>query len=235
MHEKLNNLLDAIDALEKGELFHRVIPHREMAKIVDHVVSLVHTKYPEYELVLEETHNYYNLPSVVYAYSKGVIIIQIPMFLKLKIQEPLHLYGLKTVPVPFHINEQKMDEQESKYTHTKLIPSTEILGMSSDTFVNLDEYVLEEFYKIGTVYFCESLFLTMQKSEHTCESAIYHYEHLSEIKRKCTFEYYPYLEPEPELLDAGEYFLLSNCQLLGLCTAYTQTSCQDLWKVVHLL
>ena len=210
MHEKLNNLLDAIDALEKGELSHRVIPHREMAKIVEHMVNLVHTKYPEYELVLEETHNYYNLPLVVYAYSKGVIIIQIPMFLKLKVQEPLHLYGLKTVPVPFHINEQEMDEQESKYTHTKLIPSTEILGMSSDTFVNLDEYVLEECYKIGTVYFCENLFLTMQKSEHTCESAIYHYEHLSEIKRKCTFEYYPYLNPEPELLDAGEYFLLSH-------------------------
>ena len=210
MHEKLNNLLDAIDDLEKGELSHRVIPHREMNKIVEHVVTMVNTKYPEYELVLQDTHNYYNLPLVVYAYDKGVIAIQIPMFLKLKIQEPLHLYGLRTVPVPFHINEQEMEEHESKYTHTKLIPSTEILGMSSDTFVNLDKSVLEECYKIGTVYFCETLFLTRQKSEHTCESAIYHYEHLSEIKKKCTFEYYPYLEPEPELLDAGEYFLLSH-------------------------
>ena len=210
MHEKLNNLLDAIDDLEKGELSHRVIPHREMNKIVEHVVSLVHAKYPEYELVLQDTHNYYNLPLVVYAYNNGVIAIQIPMFLKLKIQEPLHLYSLRTVPVPFHINEQEMGDQESKYTHTKLIPSTEILGMSSDTFVNLDNTVLEECYKIGAVYFCETLFLTRQKSEHTCESAIYHYEHLSEIKKKCTFEYYPYLEPEPELLDAGEYFLLSH-------------------------
>ena len=50
MHEKLNNLLDSIDALEKGELSHRVIPHRGMSRIVSHVVSLVHTKYPEYEL-----------------------------------------------------------------------------------------------------------------------------------------------------------------------------------------
>ena len=210
MHEKLNNLLDAIDDLERGELSHRVIPHREMNKIVEHVISLVQTKYPEYELVLQDTHNYYNLPLVVYAYSKGVIAIQIPMFLKLKIQEPLHLYSLRTVPVPFHINEQEMEDTESKYTHTKLIPSTEILGMSSDTFVNLDKCALEECYKIGAVYFCETLFLTRQKSEHTCESAIYHYEHLSEIKKKCTFEYYPYLEPEPELLDAGEYFLLSH-------------------------
>ena len=84
MHEKLNNLLDAIDDLEKGELSHRVILHREMNKIVKHVISLVHAKYPEYELVLQDTHNYYNLPLVVYAYDKGVIAIQIPMFLKLK-------------------------------------------------------------------------------------------------------------------------------------------------------
>ena len=168
------------------------------------------TKYPEFELVLEDTHNYYNLPLVVYAYNKGVIAVQIPMFLKSRLQEPLHLYNLRTVPVPFHINEREMDEQESKYTHTKLIPSTEILGMSSDTYINLDRYDLEECYKIGTVYFCEILFLTRQKSEHTCESAIYHYEHFSEIKRKCTFEYYPYLEPEPELLDAGNFLLLSH-------------------------
>ena len=207
---KLNNLLDAIDDLERGELSHRVIPHREMNKIVEHVISLVQTRYPEYELVLQDTHNYYNLPLVVYAYNKGVIAVQIPMFLKLKTQEPLHLYSLRTVPVPFHINEQEMEDTESKYTHTKLIPSTEILGMSSDTFVNLDKSALEECYKIGAVYFCETLFLTRQKSEHTCESAIYHYEHLSEIKEKCTFEYYPYLKPKPELLDAGEYFLLSH-------------------------
>ena len=32
----------------------------------------------------------------------------------------------------------------------------------------------------------------------------------SEIKKQCTFEYYPHLEPEPELLDAGNYFLLAH-------------------------
>ena len=42
----------------------------------------------------------------------------------------LHLYNLRTVPVPFHMNEEEMDSTESKFTYTKLIPSTEILGMS---------------------------------------------------------------------------------------------------------
>ena len=37
MHEKLNNLLDVIDDLEKGKLSHRVIPHRELANMIKHV------------------------------------------------------------------------------------------------------------------------------------------------------------------------------------------------------
>ena len=37
MHEKLNNLLDAIDDLEKGELSYWVIPHRELANMLKHV------------------------------------------------------------------------------------------------------------------------------------------------------------------------------------------------------
>ena len=61
------------------------------------------------------------------------------------------MYSLRTVPVPFHMNEQEMEATESKYTYTKLIPSTEILGMSSDTNINLDNEMLEECYKIGTV------------------------------------------------------------------------------------
>ena len=36
--------------------------------------------YPEYKLVLEDTHIYYNLPLEVYTYEQGVLGIQIPVF-----------------------------------------------------------------------------------------------------------------------------------------------------------
>ena len=51
--------------------------------------------------------------------------VQIPVFLKPRLLLPLHLYNLRTVPVPFHMNEQEMDSTESNLTYTKLIPSTE--------------------------------------------------------------------------------------------------------------
>ena len=133
---------------------------------------------------------------------------QIHVFLKPRLLLPLLLYHLRTVPVPFHMNEQEMDSTESKFTYIKLIQSTEILGMSSDININLDSKMLEECYKIGTVYFCELQFLTKYIGEHTCESAIDHYEHPKEIRKQCTFEYYPHLEPGQELLGTGNYFRL---------------------------
>ena len=50
-------------------------------------------------------------------------------------------------------------------------------------------------------------------SEHTCESAIYHNESPDLIKDKCDIQYYPSLNPEPAILDAGNYLLLCNLPL----------------------
>ena len=50
-------------------------------------------------------------------------------------------------------------------------------------------------------------------SEHTCESAIYHNESPDIIKDKCDIQYYPDLNPEPAILDAGNYLLLGNLPL----------------------
>ena len=63
------------------------------------------------------------------------------------------------------------------------------------------------------MFFCEQMFLTKLGNEHTCESAIYTYQNAKLIQRKCNIEYYPNLDPEPELLNAGNYLLLGNFPL----------------------
>ena len=210
LHDKLNRLLDSIDALEKGELKHEIISYHKMEEMLIHVKKQLQTNYPDFELVLENVHNYYSLPLITYGYSKGIIGIQIPCIIKPRLQEPLHLYNLKTVTVPFHINTDLVDENESLYTHTQLQTSSSLLGMSTDTYINLDRNLLDNCHQLGQVYFCETMFLIKHKSEHTCESAIFHYENINVIKSKCTFQYFPKLEPEPELLDAGNFVLLSH-------------------------
>ena len=60
------------------------------------------------------------------------------------------------------------------------------------------------------MYFCEQTFLMKHTSEHTCETAIYHEQSPDLIKEKCNIQYYPELDPTPQILDAGKHILLGN-------------------------
>ena len=56
-------------------------------------------------------------------------------------------------------------------------------------------------------------FWKKQGNEHTCKSAIYTNQNEKLIQQKCTIEYYPKLDPDPDILDAGNYILLGNFPL----------------------
>ena len=123
------------------------------------------------------------------------------------------MYDITTIPVPYHMNEELIDETESKYTYTKIKPTTEILAMGRSSQINLNYNQLVHCIQYNIMFFCEQMFLTKLGSEHTCESAIYTYQNAKLIQQKCNIEYYPNLDPEPELLNAGNYLLLGNFPL----------------------
>ena len=89
-------------------------------------------------------------------------------------------------------------------------PTTEILVMGRSSQIN-PNYNQPVHYNI--MFFCEQMFLTKLGNEHTCESAIYTYQNKKQIKQKCNIEYYPDLDPEPQILNAGNYSLLGNFPL----------------------
>ena len=60
------------------------------------------------------------------------------------------------------------------------------------------------------------------RSEHTCESAIYWNKAACLINKKCNFEYYHGLTPEPRVLDAGDYLLLTGYPWTFFCTKERQ-------------
>ena len=62
--------------------------------------SLQHTN-PDYTLVLERLHLYYNLQLVTFDINRNMnLVIQFLVFIQPYIQKPLVLYQLETVPVP---------------------------------------------------------------------------------------------------------------------------------------
>ena len=76
-------------------------------------------------------------------YINDMIVIQIPMYVKLKSQKPLSMYKIKTVPIPFHINQDMTDKSESNHTYTELMDTTDIVAMSEDTHINVKPNHLE--------------------------------------------------------------------------------------------
>ena len=85
--------------------------------------------------------------------------------------------------------------------------------MGSNTQINLDYEQLVHCVKYNILFFCEQMFLQKQGNEHTCESAIYTNQNEKLIQQKCTIDYYPKLDPDPDILDAGNYIILGNFPL----------------------
>ena len=214
LHERvkseLDHILDALDNLSNNLLSHSVIRPAVLKRMITHVEEQLAEKYNTYELVITEVHDYYNLAVSSFDYVDGLLGVFVPLFIRPRLQEPMFVYNVKTIPVPYHINIEMVDENESEDAKTQIIPDTEMVAMSRDTYINVDQPELEQCIKFSIMYFCEQTFLMKHISEHTCETAIYHEQSPQIIKDKCNIQYFPELHPTPQILDAGKHILLGN-------------------------
>ena len=208
-HSTLEHL-DALNNLSNNLLSHSVVRPSVLKKIIEHVKQQLAEKYTNYELVITEVHDYYNIPVSSFDYVDGILGVFVPLFIRPNLQEPMYVYNVKTIPVPYHINAEMEDETENENAYTQIIPDTEMVAMNRDTYINVDQSELKQCIKFSVMYFCEQTFLMKHTSEHTCETAIYHEQSPDLIKDKCNVQYYPELNPTPQILDAGKHVLLGN-------------------------
>ena len=212
LHErvKLYHILDALDNLSNNLFSHSVVRPSVLKRMIAHVKQQLAEKYTNYELVITEVHDYYNLPVSSFDYVDGILGVFVPLFIRSNLQEPMYVYNVKTIPVPYHINLEMIDETENENAYTQIIPDTEMVAMTRDTYINVDQSELKQCIKFSVMYFCEQTFLMKHTSEHTCETAICHEQSPDLIKDKCNIQYYPELDPTPKILDAGKHILLGN-------------------------
>ena len=214
LHERvkseLDHILDALDNLSNNLLSHSVVRPSVLKRMIEHVKQQLAEKYTNYELVITEVHDYYNLLVSSFDYVDGILGVFVPLFIRPNLQEPMYVYNVRTIPVPYHINSKMIDAAESEKAYTQIIPDTEMVAMNRDTYINVDHSELKQYIKFSVMYFCEQTFLMKHTSEHTCETAIYHEQSPDLIKGKCNIQYYPELDPTPQILDAGKHILLGN-------------------------
>ena len=109
--EDLNYVLDQ---LASGHLTHAVLDPAKLKKYLQDVSDDLEDMVPEYKLVFTYIWQYYAYKLICYTNTPTQLLIQIPILIKLKVQTPMSLFSVETVPVP--LDEGTYHGEEHHYT-----------------------------------------------------------------------------------------------------------------------
>ena len=163
---------------------------------------------PEYEPVFTSIYQYYGNSLASFTDTIDDLLLQLPILIKLKVQEPMSLFSIETVPVPLDAETYIGNKRE----YTQIIPETKYIALTENNYVPSTQAQILLCAKIGYTYYCEYAHFLKKHTEHTCMSTIY-YDQESEIKtNQCktivTFDN----TWESKILDVSNILILLNLQ-----------------------
>ena len=178
----------------------------KLQEILTEVKKSLHVTNPDYSLVLDRLHPYYDMQLVTFGIDKDMnLVIQFPVFTQPYTQKPLILYQLEMVPIPI----QDRNTKAQSYTHLQV--KKHYIALNSETYISLRQQELRSCKKIGYEFYCEELFIVKPKSTYSCESAIYFNLATDIIKNNCNFDsFFNKTDVTPTVLDGGDEIVLAN-------------------------
>ena len=203
---QLKSYVSAIRILTKGYLPTTLITPSKLQGIFAEVTKSLQQTKPDYALVLDRLHLYYNMQLVTFGIDREMnLVVQFLVFIQPYIQQPLILYHLETVPVPI------LDTNTEAQSYTHLHVNKSYIALNSETYIALTQQELRSCKKIGNEFYCEELFVVKHKSSYSCESAIYFNLTTDIIRNNCNFDfYYNKTDITPAVLDGGDEIILAN-------------------------
>ena len=126
-------------------LSHSVVRPSVLKRMTEYVKQQLAEKYTKLELVITDVHDYYNIPVTSFDYIDGILGVFVPLFIRPNLQEPIYVYNVKTIPVPYHINAGMIDKTENENAYTQIIPDIEMVTMNRDTYINVDQSELKQY------------------------------------------------------------------------------------------
>ena len=204
----LDDTLIGIENLNSGYLTHCIVDPQVLTKYLEIIKDNLEDTAPEYEPVFTSVYQYYGNSLASFTNTTDDLLLQLPILIKLKMQVPMSLFSIETVPVPLDAETYIGDKRE----YTQIIPETEYIALTDNNYVPLTQAQISLCAKIGYTYYCEYVHLLKKHTEQTCMSAIY-YDQESKIKaNQCktivTFD----IILESKILDASNILILSNLQ-----------------------
>ena len=196
--------------LAKGYLPNTLLTPQKLQRILAEVEKSLHQTNPDYTLVLDRLHLYYDMHLVTFGIDKDMnLVIQFPIFIQPNTQKPLILYQLETVPVLI----LDINIESQSYRHLRI--KKPYLALNSEKYISLTHQELRSCKKIGKEFYCEELFVVKHKSSYSCESAIYFNLTTDVIRNNYNYDFYfNNTEVAPTVLDGGDEIILANWPII---------------------
>ena len=207
----LDDTLISFENLNSGYLTHRILDPQVLTKCLEIIEDDLEEMAPEYEPVLTSVYQYYGNSLASFTNTIDDLLLELPILIKLKVQVPMSLFSIETVPVLLDAEIYIGDKRE----YTQIILETKYIALIDNNYVPLTHAQISLCTKIGYTYYCEYAHLLKKCTEHTCMLAIY-YDQDSQIKaNQCkpivTFDN----TLGSKILDASNKLILSNLQNHG--------------------
>ena len=96
----LDDTLIGIKSLSSGCLTHCILDPKVLARYLEAIVDDMEDTAPDYETVFTDVYQYYGNLLASFTNTIDDLILQLPILIKLKVQVPMSLNSMDTVPVP---------------------------------------------------------------------------------------------------------------------------------------
>ena len=124
--------MSAIRVLAKGYLPNALITPSTLKVIHTKVRKTLWTTKPDYDLVIDRLHLFYNMQLVTFGIDIDKnLIVQFPIFIQPYTQQPLILYQLETVLVPV------IDKNVRAHSYTHLQVEKPYIALNSEMYIPL--------------------------------------------------------------------------------------------------
>ena len=99
----LDDTLIGIESLSSRYLTHCILDPKVLARYLEAIADVMEDMTPNYEPVFTDVYQYYGNSLASFTNTIDDLIFQLPILIKLKVQVPMSLYSMDTVPVPLDI------------------------------------------------------------------------------------------------------------------------------------
>ena len=122
----LDDTLIGIENLNSGYLTHRILDPQVLTKYLEIIEDDLEDTAPEYEPIFTSIYQYYGNSLASFTNTIDDLLLQLPILIKLKVQVPMSLFSIETVPVPLDTETYIGDKRE----YTQIILQTGYIALT---------------------------------------------------------------------------------------------------------